>query len=271
MPELPEILILARQIDEALTGKTITNVEVAQPKCLNLPVDNFHAAVAGAQIKRADYHGKWIFVHTNQGHLLINLGMGGEMLLVTRDTLPEKHRLVLDFKDGTCLAINFWWFGYVHYAAPETLAEHEMTAKLGPNALQVTADQLRALLKGRRGQIKNYLLKQSEIAGIGNFYVHDILFEAGLHPQRKANTLSDADFDTLHTAIQHRLQLSVEQHGAAYEVDLYGKNGGFTKNQFLVAYCEGETCPTCGAIVEKIETGSTSSFICSHCQPLETT
>jgi formamidopyrimidine-DNA glycosylase len=269
MPELPEILILARQIDETLRGKRITTIKVAQPKSLNLPVDDFSAAVTGAQIQRADYHGKWIFVETTQGHLLINLGMGGEILLVTRETLPEKHRVIFDFDDETCLAINFWWFGYVHYAALNRLSDHQMTAKLGPNALAITADQLHNLLKGRRGQIKNYLLKQSEIAGIGNFYVHDILFEAGLHPQRTANTLTDADFDALHAAIQHRLRLSLEQHGAAYEVDLYGDKGNFTNDEFLVAYREEKTCPVCGTIIEKIETGSTSSFICPHCQPFE--
>jgi formamidopyrimidine-DNA glycosylase len=269
MPELPEIRILARQMDEALRGKRITHVDITQPKCLNLPVDDFRAAVIGARVEHADDHGKWIFVKTNQGHLLINLGMGGEILLVTRDTLPEKHRIIFDFDDETCLAINFWWFGYVHYAAPDALSEHEMTAKLGPNALDMKADALRELLKGRRGQIKNYLLKQSEIAGIGNFYVHDILFEAGLHPQRKANTLSDADFDALHAAMQHRLQLSLEQHGAAYEVDLYGDKGGFTQDEFLVAYREGEACPVCGTTIEKIVTGSTSSFICPPCQSIE--
>lgn len=266
MPELPEILILARQMDAALTGKAITGVEVAQPKSLNLPVTAFERALVGAEIESAEHRGKWIVVETMQGWLLINLGMGGEILLSTRSTLPEKHRVIFDFDDASCLAINFWWFGYVHFAAPTALADHEMTAKLGPNALDVTADQLRALLKGRRGQIKNYLLKQSEIAGIGNFYVHDILFEARLHPQRKASTLSAADFDALHAAIQHRLRLSLEQHGAAYEVDLYSENGGFTKDEFLVAYREGEACPVCGTPVEKIETGSTSSFICPHCQ-----
>lgn len=222
MPELPEILILAQQIDDALTGKTITGVEVAQPKILNLPVTEFERAITGAEVENADHHGKWIRVETTQGWLLINLGMGGEMLLVTRDTLPEKHRVLFNFDDESCLAINLWWFGYVHYAAADALAEHKMTAKLGPNALDITADGLRKLLKGRRGQIKNYLLNQSEIAGIGNFYVHDILFEAKLHPQRKANTLTDADFDALHAAIQHRLRLSLEQHGAAYEAKLHG-------------------------------------------------
>lgn len=268
MPELPEVTNLASQINMHLAGKIISGVEVIQPKTLNLPVDAFAAAIVGARIERACNRGKWIVVDTSRGWLLLNLGMGGEILLTTRANLPEKRRVIIDFEDGDCLSINFWWFGYVHYAAPGALEQHEMVGKLGPNALDLTAEDLRDLLRGRRGNIKSFLLDQSRIAGIGNSYIHDILFMAGLHPLRKIESLSGADIDRLHQAIQDGLRLSLAKGGAAYEVDLFGKKGGFQVEDIQVGYREGQPCPRCSTPIEKIKTGSTSSFICPSCQPV---
>ena len=84
-------------------------IEILQPKCLNCEEGTFREALTSAQLLDVTHRGKWIICRTNQGWLLLGLGMGGEILLVTRDTLPEKHRLIFDFDDGTSLAINFWW------------------------------------------------------------------------------------------------------------------------------------------------------------------
>lgn len=269
MPELPEITILARQMRAELVGRTITNIEVLQPKCLNVPAEEFVEALRGARLLGVTQRGKWLFCETTRGFLLLNLGMGGEIRLVTQEALPEKRRLLFDFDDGSCLLINFWWFGYAHYVRPGELEGHAMTAKLGPNALEVTADGLRAMLRGRRGHVKSFLLDQSKIAGIGNAYIHDILFLARLHPLRTADTLTDAEVKALAEAIHRGLQPSIDRGGAFYEVDLYGQKGGFTMDDILVGYKEGKPCPSCGTPVEKIKTGSTSSFICPRCQPLK--
>jgi formamidopyrimidine-DNA glycosylase len=189
VPELPEITVFARDMRKELVGRTITGIEVPQPKCLNVPVEDFRAALTGAEIRDVTPRGKWLQVETTQGWLLVGLGMGGETLLTGREHLPEKHRLVFDLDDDTCLAVNFWWFGYAHYV-PD-LAAHEMTVRLGPNALDLTLDEFRALLRGRRGAIKPFLLNQKRIAGIGNVYVQDPLFNAGVHPLRRIDTLSD--------------------------------------------------------------------------------
>jgi formamidopyrimidine-DNA glycosylase len=267
MPELPEIKILADQIDQALSGRRFVGVEVLQPKCLNLPADVFTDRVVGQQIERAYAHGKWIIIVTTAGYLLVNLGMGGEVLLRPgRHDLPEKHRLVLDLDGGECLALNFWWFGYVHFVSD--LADHKMTAKLGPNVIDLTADQFGELLKGRRGGIKSFLLNQSRVAGIGNVTIQDPLFKARVHPLRSINTLSDHEIAALRQAIQETLQESIEHGGSAWEMDLYGKKGAWDDGFFLVAYREGEPCPVCATMVQKIKTGSTSSYICPVCQPL---
>ncbi len=269
MPELPEIMSRAREMDGALGGKTVVDIQVRQPKCLNVPVETFRSSLIGATITKVTNRGKWILWDTTQGWLLLNLGMGGEVLLASKEALPEKWRLVFGFDDGMCLAVNFWWFGYAHYAAPGELDRHEMTRKLGPNAIDLTAEDLQARITGRRSRVKSFLLDQSNVAGIGNAYVHDILFLAGLHPMRTLDTLGQAEVERLAQAIQDGLRPSIEKGGAFYELSLHGQPGGFTGEDILIGYKEGTPCPNCGTAIEKIRTGSTSSFICPQCQPLE--
>jgi formamidopyrimidine-DNA glycosylase len=266
VPELPEMTVLARQMKNELVGKTLTNIEVLQPKCLNVPEEAFVEALTGAQLLDVTHRGKWIFVETTQGWLLLSLGMGGEILLTTRDTLPEKYRLIFDFDDDTCLAVNFWWFGYAHFAAE--LADHSPTAQLGPNVLSLTLDEFRELLQGRRGAIKSFLLNQRRIAGLGNVYVQDPLFKAGIHPLRPINTLDDDEITALWRAIQETLQESIDRGGSAWERDLHGEKGRWNESFLLVGYREGQPCPVCSTPIEKIKTGSTSGYICPVCQPL---
>ncbi len=266
MPELPEITARAREINQYLVGKTISGVEVIQPKCLNLPEDEFRRALAGATLRSAKARGKWIITETTRGWLLVNLGMGGELLLVTRTALPDKRRIIFDFDDETCLSVNFWWFGYAHFSPQDQLTAHPMLAKLGPNALDLTPDQFRTLVTGQRSAVKAFLLDQSHIAGIGNAYIHDILFLARIHPQRSFNTLSPQDVDNLYQAIHRGLEPSLEKGGAFYELNLFGQKGGFLFEDVLIGYREGQPCPVCGTPIQKIKTGSTSSFICPTCQ-----
>ena len=268
MPELPEIAVFARDMQKGLIGRTISGVEVLQPKCLNLPEEDFRAALTDARILGVTSHGKWLQIETTRGWLLLNLGMGGEILLTSRDRLPEKHRLILDLDDGACLAINFWWFGHVHYVTDP--ADHPMTARLGPDALDLSLDQFRELLRGRRGGIKSFLLNQRRIAGIGNVYIQDPLFKAGIHPLRRINTLSDDEIAGLWQAIHETLRESIDHGGSAWELNLYGEKGRWDESFLLVGYREGQPCTVCGTAIEKIKTGSTSSFICPQCQPLDT-
>lgn len=262
MPELPEIAVLARDMHKELVGRTIRAVEVLQPKCLNIPEAEFQDALTGAQILAVTPHGKWLQVETSQGWWLLNLGMGGEILLVDRDRLPEKRRLVVDLQDGAALAINFWWFGYSHYV--KDLTDHPMVSKLGPHFLDLSLDDLRALLAGRRGAIKTFLLDQSRVAGIGNVYVQDPLWKARIHPLRPIDSLTDQEIESLWRALRETLQESIDQGGFAYEQNLYGEKGRW--NHFEVGYREGQPCPRCATPVEKIKTGSTGSYICPGCQ-----
>lgn len=272
MAELPEIVVLAQQMDEELAGKTIRHIEVLQPKCLNVSVGVFIERLRGARILGVAPRGKWLFVETTQGWLLLSTGMGGEVLyLLSQNQLPEKHRLVFGFTDSSCLSVNFWWFGYAHHVPRDELGDHPMTAKLGPNALelQINAGWLRSRFRGRRLGVKSFLVNQANLAGIGNAYIHDILFLARLHPLRRVNSLSDEEIEALAKAIRQGLQPSIEKGGAFWEVDLYGRRGRYGMDDLLIAYKEGQPCPICGTAIEKIRTGANSHFVCPKCQPLE--
>lgn len=266
MPELPEITRLAAQLNTHLPGKHITALDVIQPRCLNLPEEAFRAALLGSTVQATHNRGKWVLTALDSGWLLLNLGMGGEVLLTRPDALPQKRRLVFHFNTGDCLSINFWWFGSVHFTPPQGLSAHPQVSKLGPNALEVDAPRLAQLLSGQKGALKAFLLDQSKIAGIGNAYVHDILFLARLHPLRKIPTLTPAEVNALAEGIQRGLRPSLEKGGAFYEVDLFGQPGGFKFEDILVGYREGQPCPACKTPIEKLKTGSTTSFICPRCQ-----
>ena len=266
MPELPESVTRAREMHHELVGKTITEIEVLQPKCLNISESDFIDALISAEILNVTHRGKWMFTQTSKGWWLLCLGMGGEILYVTRDSLPQKYRLILDFSDSTCLAVNFWWFGYSHYV--DDLDKHSMTAQLGPDAWSMSLEEFQHLLHNRKGGIKSFLLNQKRIAGIGNVYVQDPLFMAGIHPLRRINSLSALEIKALWEALQQYLQESIDLGGAMWEQNLYGDRGGWDDSHFQVAYQEGKPCPKCGTTVEKIKTGSTSSYICPTCQPL---
>jgi formamidopyrimidine-DNA glycosylase len=267
MPELPEIAVLAREMKAELVGRVFERIEVLQPRCLNMTKRSFVKALTGAKIVDVTQRGKWAMVETSQGWLLLCLGMGGEVLLVHPDHLPKKYRLVFYFVDGEALAVNFWWFGYAHYVPAGRLGRHRMTAKLGPNALDLSPAELWSRLAGRRGQVKAFLLDQSKIAGIGNAYIHDILFLARLHPMRSIKSLTPEDGDRLAQAIRAGLLPSLNKGGSFYEMDLYGQKGKFSMDDILIGYKAGKPCPVCGTPIEKLQTGGTTGFICPQCQP----
>ncbi|UCF10240.1 MAG: Fpg/Nei family DNA glycosylase [Candidatus Bipolaricaulota bacterium] len=268
MPELPEMASRAREMHDALSGRTIDGAEVLQPKCLNVEPEELVASLSGARVAGVSHRGKWLQCDTSRGHLLINLGMGGEILLVARDALPEKWRVRFDLDRGGALAINFWWLGHVHYVPEGELATHRLTCELGPNATELSQAAFTELLAGRRGRIKPFLLDQRRVAGIGNAYIHDILFRAKLHPLRTIPTLSRDEIRALHRAIRAELGRSLKVGGAWYELDLHGNPGGFRREDLLIAYREGEPCPECRTPIERVRTGANHGFLCPSCQPL---
>lgn len=273
MPELPEITVIARQMDDEMEGKRIAEIEVKQPKNLNIRVSDFMRTADGKLIDNVSSRGKWLFLKLNPAYfMLINLGMGAELLHFSpTQKLPEKYHFKLTFADKTGFTARFWWFGYIHLIAENDLSNHKLTAQLGKSATDgtFTLKYFKELLANKKTGIKSFLLDQKNVAGIGNVYVQDILFKAKLHPNRKISTLSGKEIIALYNAIQEVLHHSIELGGLAYERDFYGQRGKFTADHFLVGYKEGKPCPECGTAIEKIKTGSTSSYICPKCQALK--
>lgn len=266
MPELPEIESRAREIETNLKGKTISAIEILQPKCLNLPVEDFQKALQQARILKATYHGKWIQIELSSGWLLLNLGMGGDILLTSRVQTPPKYVFLAEFDDGTCLTIRFWWFGYIHFCLPGELENHKMTSILGPNILDIPEKVFMEKIHAHKGNVKKFLLDQTKFAGIGNAYIHDILFLAKLHPNRKLQSLSIEEISALHSSIHKGLEPSLHKNGAFYEKDIFGNKGGFTMDEIIIGYREGSPCPVCSTPIVKIKTGSTSTYLCPKCQ-----
>jgi formamidopyrimidine-DNA glycosylase len=271
VPELPEITNLARQMTKQLKGKRITDLDLPQPKCLNVSIKKFRRII-GKSIQATEARGKWLFTSLRpDDNLLLNLGMGGDLRYHKNDaTLPKKYQLQLSFHDKTKLTAAFFWFGYIHIASDMELPKHKMTNKLGlsPTSKEFTVEKFTSLLSGRRGAIKSFLLNQKNVSGIGNVYVQDPLFKAKLHPLRMTQTLTEREIEALHRGIGEVLNQSMKLGGLKYERDLYGRHGKYGPEHFLVAYKTNEPCPTCKTAIVKIKTGSTASYICPSCQRL---
>lgn len=271
--ELPELTILAKQMKKEIMGKRISAVEVANPKCLNMPLDQFRKIIIGKTINSIESKGKWLFNGINHDHtLLFNPGMGADVIHFKEGAkLPEKSQIKLTLNDGSGLTIRVWWFCYLHLLLTEKLSSHKLTARLGRTPLdeEFTLDYFKGLLGKRRGSIKNFLLDQKNIAGIGNVYIQDTLFNAKIHPKRKIPSLTDTEIADLYNSMKSVLEESIAHGGLAYERDFYGNKGRYGRKEFKIAYKLGKPCPVCETKIEKIKTGATSSFICPNCQPLD--
>lgn len=268
MPEYPEIVNRAAEMQQVLQGLTIQSVSILQEKCLNLPEDEFIRQICGKTIQESTSHGKWIITRLSEGNLLLNLGMGGEILFVEQEeSLPEKKRVIFQFTNGTWLAINFWWFGYLHFMPEGKLGDHNMLSSLGPDVMQISQDDFLKLVSSSKQRIKALLLDQKKMAGIGNFYIHDILFKAKIHPMKPANLLDESQIKTLYACMREDLEHSAKNGGAFYEQNIWGGKGNFQMEELQVAYKEGTPCPVCKNEIKKLATGSNTSYLCEVCQP----
>jgi len=267
MPELPEIVIIAEQMNRILPGKKIQDISIFQPKCLNHPEKDYHDHVSGKIINSIKPFGKWIEINLDgNDRLMVNLGMGGEICyLKANEFPPEKSRIVLRFTDRTGVFITLWWFGYFHLVLKGE--NHPMTHSLGPDPLMLSYENFEEILHGRKGGIKSFILNQKRIRGIGNFYIQEILFRARLHPLREIPSLSSKEKKRLFNAIQNVLTNSIKLGSSSYELDFFGERGRYRLDQ-SIAYKESAVCPVCKSKIQKIKTGSTMQYICPKCQKL---
>jgi formamidopyrimidine-DNA glycosylase len=272
MAELPEIVKLSGQMRDKLTGKTLKSIALLQEKCANISADEFQKRIGGAKIAEVRNKGKWIVTALDNGeHILLSLGMGADVLFfVSEKDTPEKYQVKLLFTDGSGYTARFWWFGKFLLVSDKELLSEPNTKDIAidPFDEKFTPEYFTSILKNKKTQIKAFLMDQKNVGGIGNMYMHDILFKARLHPQKKISDMSENEMTLLCHSIMDVLNLSRDKGSFAYESDFFGQKGGFSTEHFLVGYKENQPCPVCGGNIISIKTGSTSTFICPACQKL---
>jgi formamidopyrimidine-DNA glycosylase len=270
MAELPEIAKLAGQMRDILCGKTIQTITLLQEKCANIPSEEFQKRTAGARIDDIKHKGKWIIITLcNDENILLSLGMGADILFFDNEkNEADKYQIKVLFSDNSGYTARFWWFGKFLLISDGELESEPNTKDIAidPYDEKFTLDYFSSLLKGKKTQVKAFLMNQKNVGGIGNMYMHDILFKARLHPQKKISDMDVDEIGLLYDSITWVLNLSREKGTFAYESDFFGQKGSFTTDHFLVGYKENQPCPVCGGTIVSIKTGSTSTFICPACQ-----
>jgi formamidopyrimidine-DNA glycosylase len=274
MPELPEVETIARGLDPVLRGRRVNAVwGSGLPLHLNRPVDlrALRAVVAGRPIARVRRRGKYLLIELDdQGSgVLVHLGMTGRLRVqpASAPRAPHTH-VVLGLAGGDELRFaDARRFGWVQAGAP--LAGVAALAALGPDPLtELDAPALAAALSSSRAPVKAFLLDQRRIAGLGNIYVAEALFRAGIHPTTPARQLVRRAPELL-DAIRASLAGGIERRGTTLRdyVDADGKKGD-NASALLVYGRAGEPCPRCGAVVRRRVDAGRATFFCPKCQPI---
>ncbi len=272
MPELPEVETIARGLDPVLRGRRVNAVwGSGLPLHLNRPVDlrALRAVVAGRAIAGVRRRGKYLLIDVrgDQG-VLVHLGMTGRLRVQPADAPRAPHtHVVFGLAGGDELRFaDARRFGWVEAGAP--LDAVAALAALGPDPLsELDAAALAAALATSRAPVKSFLLDQRRIAGLGNIYVAEALFRAGIHPTTPARRLVDHAPELL-DAIRASLAGGIERRGTTLRdyVDADGKKGD-NASALLVYGRAGEPCPRCGAAVRRRVDAGRSTFFCPTCQP----
>jgi formamidopyrimidine-DNA glycosylase len=272
MPELPEVETVRRGLAPVLEGRRLVKVTARRPDLRKpLPVD-LAQRLTGRTVVRIDRRAKYLLVRMDAPVVLLaHLGMSGRML-VFRPPLPpfDRHdHVIFDVEDGTQVRFRDpRRFGLMDLAEADAVDEHPFLASLGPEPLGEKFDgpALGRLLDGRNGPIKAALMDQKVVAGLGNIYVCEALFMAGLSPRRKASTVRGARADRLATAIHQVLEAAIAAGGSSLR-DHRTPSGelGYFQHSFSVYGREGEPCPgcDCAAAVKRLVQSGRSTFYCS--------
>ena len=269
MAELPEIIILARQMDRELGDALLEEIEVGLEKPLDTGPENFCQSLVGRRLEGVRPLGKWLVLEFAPPgpNLMIHPGMGMDLLALSAGAEKEPH-FRFGFDSGRGFTVRFWWFGYLRLAQPGE--ESNVGGSLGPVPLspEFSPGALMRIVERKKATgLKSFLLNQRNLAGIGNFYVHDICFRIRAHPATRLDDLSEEQRAGLHQAVEETLSAAVERGINYFEFDFWGRKGDWGKESFLVGYKEGRPCPVCGRPIEKRKIGSTASYVCSACQP----
>jgi formamidopyrimidine-DNA glycosylase len=271
MPELPEVETTRRGIAPHVEGLTLTGAVVRQPQ-LRWPVPpGLDHLVQGRRVARVGRRAKYLLLGLDPaGGLVLHLGMSGSLRVLPADTPPHPHDHVdLLLEDGAALRLRDpRRFGAV-LATDGPPEDHERLAGLGPEPLgpDLEGAYLQRRARGRQLAVKAFLMDAGVVAGIGNIYASEALFYAGIHPQRPAGQLGEADWDRVVRGLRHVLGAAVEAGGTSLR-DFTRADGapGYFRQALAVYGREGEPCPHCGTAVRLQRIGQRSSYFCPACQ-----
>lgn len=267
MPELPEVETTVRGLELVLKGRRLTRVEVRRADLRRAFPEDLGQRLTGATVTGLGRRAKYGLVHTDRADTLVfHLGMSGRWRIDPAADEAHDH-LLLGTDDGHRLVLNDpRRFGSVDLLATAELAQWPPFAALGPEPFDLTAEELHRRLAGRSAAIKLLLLDQGIVAGLGNIYVCEALFRAGISPRRAGGRVSLARLRRLVPAIHAVLAEAIEAGGSSLRdyARPDGELGYFSKN-FAVYDREGEPCP-CGGIVRRVAQGGRSTWYCPACQ-----
>jgi formamidopyrimidine-DNA glycosylase len=287
MPELPEVETIRRQLCYAgVEGRIIRKAHIEWPRTVEpLTPSAFCKQVQGRKLEQIDRHGKWlIFRLDGKENLLVHLRMTGGFYLTQgalkkglhdRAILQLSGGLNLHFRDprkfGRFRLESDGGFRSVETVSGGDGAPPSRISGLGPDALTVTKKEFSRSLEGQNKILKALLLDQSFVAGVGNIYADEALFEARLDPRRKSGSLSDVERLALYKAVTKVIKAGVRNKGTSLGdgqgnyVDLNGEAGGH-REKVKVYGRAGQPCVICGQPLHKTQITQRTTVFCAHCQ-----
>lgn len=273
MPELPEVEQVVRSLRGDLLGRSMVSLEVFHTAVLHEPLGDeeaFQEALTDRVIQGVRRRGKYILLDLDQGHLICHLRMTGKLMVVSQASTRSAHRhLQIHLSDGRLLVYDdVRRFGGFALVKEDPLKMPPLN-RLGVEPLDEawSGEVLYQRLRGRAVPIKNFLLDQHEIAGIGNIYADEALFRAGIRPRKRSNRLTRREAATLFEAIQTVLQEAIRLGGSTIRDyrDGHGEAGSF--QDFHQVYGRaGKPCFICHHLLKRIQIGGRTTVYCPHCQ-----
>ena len=273
MPELLEVETVRRGLAARLVGRRITHVTVRRPDLRRPLPPDMGQALTGRAVQGFGRRGKYLLVHLDSGSVLIvHLGMSGRLSIDVAPSGGAHEHVVLHFDDGAVLRYDdHRRFGLMDLTEAARLEEHELLRSMGPEPLAADFDgpALAKRLSGKDTPIKAALLDQRVVAGLGNIYVCEALFYAGLSPRRRAGSVQGKRADRLATAIRDVLEAAIEAGGSSLR-DYVQASGelGYFQHRFAVYDRADLPCPgcDCGAAVRRFVQSGRSTFYCAKRQ-----
>lgn len=275
MPELPEVETTRRGIAPYLQGQTIAKAIVRNAK-LRWPVpENLPSLVSGLTVQEIRRRAKYLLLDCGGGTLIIHLGMSGSLRVYPltdagKAGLPHQHdHFDLVLQNETVLRLRDpRRFGAVLWHAGDALL-HPLLVNLGPEPLtpEFNASGLFDQTRGRVASIKQTLMNQQIVVGVGNIYANEALFTAGIHPKTASGRISKIRYEKLVHAVKQTLQQAIEAGGSSLR-DFVHSDGtpGYFQQHYWVYGRERQHCKKCGSIIKQIRQNQRSSFYCAACQ-----